>query len=289
MPQLTMQAGAGAGAGTATATEPETQATLRKPSSPRRIAASRANGLLSRGPQSAQGKLNSAASNRKHGFYTDQAEPNVDPSFLAGYIAAYQPQNPHQVSLVGTIAKSLWLQDRVQDLQTEQLKAAINLVDSNIPASMRATLAFRNLCAESGSLVVSSRLVNRYGRQFERALDALTKSQRYNLTIDPSPTIEQNDLHVLRHRDSQHPQHQLELPINPQQQRPPLDDVFGQNGVSLVESTVSPAPTGTPTWPHVPAPPTPPPAQLLSRLWKAPATTPLRPKTLKIQARDAPP
>ena len=183
---------AAAGAATALAKE-AMPIPARKPSSARRIAASRANGRLSRGPKSSPGKLNSAAANRKHGFYTQVALPEINPHFLAGMLASHNPQSPYQHSLVLTMTNALWLEQNIQTLQTQQLKAAIERIDDpNLTPPVRAALAFRNLSAESNSLEVALRLEARYGRQHHRAFIALQKSCKMrNLMIDPNPISEQ--------------------------------------------------------------------------------------------------
>ena len=167
---------------------------LLTPSSPRRIAASRANGRLSLGPKTSQGRQNSAASNRKHGYYT-QTPPQIDPSELASLVEEFQPQTNYQLLLIHVMANTWTLERHIQALQTAQLNTAIALVDPTLPAPVRAVIAFRNISDESDSLLLAHRLEARYSRQYDRALAALEKSYIIQkMQFDPNPTISTAEL-----------------------------------------------------------------------------------------------
>src|SRR5438445_2705605 len=83
------------------------QTTIKKPSSARRIAASRANGKLSRGPKTTAGKCRSSANNRQHGLATPHPGPTTESGFLAlraSLIESYNPADPIEQHLVNVLA-----------------------------------------------------------------------------------------------------------------------------------------------------------------------------------------
>ena len=104
-----------------------------RPSSPRRIAASRANGKLSRGPLTPQGKRNSSLNNRSHGLSTFNPFPllpSESPAEFAALQSAlenhHQPRNPREQSLVAAIIAAQWLNLRALAYQRDVLTEAIH-------------------------------------------------------------------------------------------------------------------------------------------------------------------
>ena len=73
-------------------------------SSERRIQASRANGALSRGPVTSQGKLNSSRSSTRHGILAqtivlDSESKTRFEELLASYITEFQPRTPAETEI----------------------------------------------------------------------------------------------------------------------------------------------------------------------------------------------
>jgi hypothetical protein len=159
-------------------------------SSPRRIAASRANGAKSLGPITPQGKENATAGhNLTHGMLAQTVvlASESRPRFiklLDDLIAEHRPFTRSEFALVETMAVARWRQMRTWSIQKSGLDREIALQPSNNgDPSMAAAIAFRNLSDNSNSLTLGLRYETTFERQFSRALRELTvlKSHR-----DPS-------------------------------------------------------------------------------------------------------
>ena len=128
---------------------------LRRPSSARRIAASRANGKLSRGPKTPEGQRHSCGNRRKHGLSATHSfliPGESESDFLelrADLLAEHRPTNFRDQTLVEIMASSTWLLNRVRTLQKKALDEEIALQDPALPPAMRATIAFRNLTSSN--------------------------------------------------------------------------------------------------------------------------------------------
>jgi hypothetical protein len=132
----------------------------------KQIQASRANGVRSRGPITAQGKRNSSRNSTRHGFSAPDRSLNENPpaAFLdlrAGFMASHRPRKVAEAQLVRTPAVAHWRSHQVIPAQTNSLNKAMasHLPDSPDPA-VRAVLAF-----ETGS---EFHALNRYEAAFDR-------------------------------------------------------------------------------------------------------------------------
>ncbi len=142
---------------------------------PKQIAASRANGALSKGPVSIQGKLNSSRNSLRHGLLARTIvleEESTDRflELLRALIEEFHPASATQLMLVETMAVARWRQLRLWGLQKVAMDKEIALQDPAIGTpEVRAALAFK---ASSDSLQPD--LILRYDvafdRQFSRAL-----------------------------------------------------------------------------------------------------------------------
>ncbi len=149
---------------------------------PKQTAASRANGSLSKGPVSIQGKLNSSRNSLRHGLLarTVVLEEESTPRFLEllrALIEEFRPASATQLMLVETMAVARWRQLRIWGLQKVALDREIALQDPALGTpEVRAALAFK---PSSDSL--QPELTLRYDvaldRQFSRALARLLDLQ----------------------------------------------------------------------------------------------------------------
>lgn len=156
----------------------------------KQIAASRANGALSKGPVSLQGKLNSSRNSLRHGLLarTVVLEDESTPRFLELLRALtdeFHPASATQLMLVETMAVARWRQIRTWGLQKVALDREIALQDPAVgPPEVRAALAFNK-----SSSTFDPGLLLRYevslDRQFNRALKQLLALQS-NSSAQPS-------------------------------------------------------------------------------------------------------
>ena len=174
----------------------------RKPSSARRIAASRANGRLSHGPKTEAGKRRSSANNHKHGLANNRfilLPTESEAGFLdlrADFIADYHPRDAREQMLIDDLVISIWLLDRANTHCKHLIDAEIDRQDPALSPLDRATMAFSNLCLTS--LAAAHRYEVKFQRRFNRALDrflSLRESralQNTNLPSEPNPISEQS-------------------------------------------------------------------------------------------------
>ena len=165
-------------------------------SSERRIRASRANGALSRGPKTPEGRRRSAKNKIRHGILAqtvvlDDEDRKAFSKMLAAFEAEYDPQTQSESVLVEHLAVSTWRMMRIWGIEKAGLHQEIKKHDPTIhDAATRASMAFRTLSDESRSLELLHRYETRYDRQYARAYRLL--NSRSILPCEPSPTSEQS-------------------------------------------------------------------------------------------------
>jgi hypothetical protein len=152
-------------------------------SSERRIQASRANGALSRGPVTVQGKINSSRNSTRHGILAqtivlDSESKARFEQLLSSYTAEFQPRTPAEATLVERMAMATWRQLRVCHIQRADfdLEMARQETPEDSPPSRAATV-FRTLSDNSRSLDLLLRYETAFDRQFTRSLNTLLKLQ----------------------------------------------------------------------------------------------------------------
>ena len=96
--------------------------------SPAKLAANRANALLSTGPRTEEGKAISSRNNTRHGLAGDFALlPNENRAdfdqLVASLIAEHDPQTPTERVLIQDMAQHHWLLERALNLQTNAIAA----------------------------------------------------------------------------------------------------------------------------------------------------------------------
>jgi hypothetical protein len=163
-------------------------------------AASRLNGMKSRGPVTVAGKPHSSRNSLRHGLYSRTAPPlpvtTHEPlaRLRADLTAAYQPGTVFAEGLVEQAAIASWRIRQLQALETAAMNAEIvrqrPIHPSSAPVQLIAC-AFRRLIDETGTLRLINRLEARYERLCDRALDRLEKCNydETNLTTGSKQTI----------------------------------------------------------------------------------------------------
>src|SRR5579863_2385025 len=140
-------------------------------SSERRIASSRANGALSYGPKTPEGKLRSARNSIRHGVLarTIVLQEESAASFnnlLAAFEQELQPHGPVERSCVENMAVARWRMLRLWGMEKAGLQLEMARQDPNLQdAPTRAAGAFRALCDDSRSADLLHRYEIRYDRQ----------------------------------------------------------------------------------------------------------------------------
>ncbi len=163
-------------------------------SSQRRIDASRANGSLSGGPKTPEGRRRSAKNKIRHGILAqtvvlDDEDRDEFVKLLSAFEAEYSPQTQSESVLVDHLAVSTWRMMRIWGIEKAGLLLEIKKHDPTThDAATRASMAFRTLSDDSRSLELLHRYETRYDRQYARAYRLLNAKQ--NLPCEPSPTSE---------------------------------------------------------------------------------------------------
>jgi hypothetical protein len=178
-------------------------------SSKRRRAASRANGMKSRGPVTPEGKARSAANAPvTHGLASPhravhsvclQNEDQVECDALyQDLVNEHAPVTTTEHLAVHEMAVARWRQNRALAMETalldrkmDEMAAELNKAQNGIDEPTRAALAFGDLADHSSSLALLHRYENRLSRQFDRCLVRLHKlravKQKTNLPSEPNP------------------------------------------------------------------------------------------------------
>jgi len=155
-------------------------------SSPRRIAASRANGAESHGPTTSEGLAICAAAkgNLRHGLLSQtvvlasESRARFE-ALLDEYLNQYRPANYEERNLVEIMTSARWRQMRAvcfqkNDLDIEIAKQQSAAIARHIPP-VAATLAFRALMDNSNGLSNAIRDETSFERQFNRTLRELER------------------------------------------------------------------------------------------------------------------
>ena len=155
--------------------------------SEKQIEASRKNGAMSRGPVSSKGREKSSRNNTRHGLLSktivlrDESKTRFD-SLLSALHEALQPQSIVESNLVDTMAVARWRLMRLWSMESASItyeisKQSLNPASPDVPTdpATRAALAFRELTDNSRSLDAFNRYESRFDRQYNRALDRLTR------------------------------------------------------------------------------------------------------------------
>ena len=147
-------------------------------SSRRRIQASRANGRLSRGPITPEGKAISAQNARTHQLtsasvvLTNEERAILD-KMVTAYSAHFAPENPLDWDLVEELAVAKWRQRRLWAVETAAIDLEIDRQDKDlnqkfqkIDQATRMALAYKALTDDSRLLSSLSRYESRLRRAY---------------------------------------------------------------------------------------------------------------------------
>jgi len=113
---------------------------------PAQIEASRANGQLSRGPSSVEGKAISSRNAVKLGIFAQSTIiPGEDPADLVQLTDEYQehfkPVGPVESALVQTIVRAQWIQRRCDRIESEFLNSRIAAMEGKTAYALGAVVA----------------------------------------------------------------------------------------------------------------------------------------------------
>jgi len=148
-------------------------------SSPVKAQFARANGALSHGPVTPEGKERSARNATRHGLLSStivlegESQERFD-ALLSELTADLQPRNSVETALVETMAAARWRYLRILGIQKAQFDIEMAR-QTGSRALVRATTAFRDLSDNSHALDLLLRYEVAFDRQYTRALNSLLK------------------------------------------------------------------------------------------------------------------
>ncbi len=175
-------------------------------SSERRIESSRANGALSHGPVTPEGKRRSSRNGEKHGIYSQAIVINGESmerfeEIRAVYFARFQPADKLEEYLVDDLVGCRWRMNRMASLEAASLDHQMDCQQPEIEESFetidpstRAAIAFQALTDSSSSLATYRRFESALARQYDRTARHLEECQtkrNKKLESEPSPKIGQ--------------------------------------------------------------------------------------------------
>jgi hypothetical protein len=162
-------------------------------STPKQIAASRANGAKSKGPVTPQGKRNSSRNATRHGLLAETVvlEAEHTGRFLAllhELEEEHQPCTLTETMLVETIAVARWRQDRIWGMQKVAFDSDVDSTEAapESPA-LRAVLALRSSPENIRTHELLLRYEIAFDRQISRALLRLHQLQDRRLRVAEEP------------------------------------------------------------------------------------------------------
>ena len=161
-------------------------------SSNRRIRSSRANGALSRGAITPEGRAHSSQNAVRHGFTArtlvlgNESQADFE-ALVAAHIEYWSPANLIEMNLVKEMVAATWRQQRMwkvetaaYDLKMEKQEKEVEKEFLEIDAAGRQSIAINALIEESKAVTTyiryESRMVRIYDRAFTR-LQQLKNSQ----------------------------------------------------------------------------------------------------------------
>jgi hypothetical protein len=142
-------------------------------SSARRIASSRANGALSKGPKTEEGKRRAALAHMRHGLLSkcvviENESQELFDLVVTQHVEFFKPRNAVEQGMVEDIACTYWRLRRVMAIETSMFSAGVRKQDP-VSEVERLELAFAQLC-DSSKFNVLNRYEARLQRSYQRAL-----------------------------------------------------------------------------------------------------------------------
>lgn len=177
-------------------------------SSERRIESSRANGALSQGPVTPEGKRRSSRNRTTHGMYSSTVllngeSPELYDEVLQHFRDHFQPAAKMEEYLVKQLVDCHWRMNRAATLEAAEIdheidrqQADVDAAYETIDASTRAALAFRKLTDTSRVLTSYRHHESGLVRQYNHLLNQLAAAQakRKKSEFEPSPKIEHSPI-----------------------------------------------------------------------------------------------
>ncbi len=172
-------------------------------SSERQIAANRANGALSEGPVTPEGKRRSSRNAVKSGIYTNAVlingeSPELYEETRLHYFNRFKPADKVEEHLVDQLVACRWRMDRMAALEAASVdhqmdcqQAEIDETFESIDPATRAAIAFRSLGDVTRALETFRRFESALARQYDRAYSHLESLQKRKFDNDPNPKNEQ--------------------------------------------------------------------------------------------------
>jgi hypothetical protein len=154
-----------------------------------RILASRANGAISRGPQTAEGKRHSSLNATRHGLLAksvvlENESADAFRELVKQHLARFGPADDIELAFLEEMAVTFWRQRRAWAIETQLLQ---NGVDGSAEESevARIAAAFASL-ASTPSLGLLHRYEARLHRMYQRALHNLLLLRALELPNEPT-------------------------------------------------------------------------------------------------------
>ena len=162
-------------------------------SSLRRILASQANGALSKGPVTAQGKRRSSQNATTHGLLAGQIvmhdeSPEGFQAVLKDHLGRLQPADGVEFGLIEEMVASHWRLRRSWAIETRLLENETDAQPSGDPLDRMAN-AFKDLAAEP-ALGLMHRYQTRLHLNYQRALYNMLLLRAATVPNEPSPISE---------------------------------------------------------------------------------------------------
>ncbi len=148
-------------------------------SSQRRIDSARANGALSRGPVTPEGKSRSSGNALRHGLLADcvvlknESRDGFD-SLLAEFVARFNPADGVELGMIEEMLSAFWRQRRAWAIETRMMDGAI-ASEPSAPDELDRLAAAFNAVAAQPQLALMHRYEARLHRMFQRALSNLAQ------------------------------------------------------------------------------------------------------------------
>ena len=163
-------------------------------SSQRRIDSSRANGALSRGPITPEGRQRSSQNAIRHGLLSSSSVVQGESSdtfaeLLEQYVESFNPQIPVEMDMIEELTSAYWRLRRVWAIETKMMDDQINLQADGDPIT-RITDSFAALC-DNNRINILNRYETRLHRIYQRSLRNLllmqgTKEKSMKLPNEPT-------------------------------------------------------------------------------------------------------
>ena len=161
-------------------------------SSLRRIDSSRANGALSKGPLTPEGKERSSMNALRHGLLSAttvlQGESkDAFAELFEQYIQSFNPEIPVEMDMIEEMASAYWRMRRLWAIETRLMDDQIDLQSSDDPITC-ITESFSTLC-DTNKFNVLNRYEARLHRIYQRSLRNLLLLRGQIAKLPNEPTL----------------------------------------------------------------------------------------------------